>query len=298
MYFTEKQVKDLKASEVIKDFEQPGSNYAGLLVGLVFIMGVLGALFLGSEPVENETAVFPTEIIITQVQPTGRALLPTPTLKPTITAEPTLTETAVPSATATPTATYTPLPTETAVPTNTPLPTATATTQPTITPLFNGATVTPLPTPAPTEKRPFNLQAIGTAVSVVPLVLSGVAVLVAMWGKKTAVPVIVAAPAPLLHDGQQKRPLLLRPIETRFRGELQPVTPVQPVLTQLQPVATPQITIPLDRSRPPNEQEREYIKRRYQELGSLTAVCFDVYGVKSGGPNGTFTFVKSAVFAQ
>lgn len=270
-YFTEKQVKQLKVSEQ--------SNGVGLIVGFLFIAGVFGMLIFGSNrAVENTTAVFPTEIVITQIQPTRQALLPTPTLKPTVTAVPSSTATATATETAVPSATATPMPTETAVPTNTPLPTATAVPANTATAV---ATNTPLPPPAPS--RPVAMG-IGTAVSIIPLVLSGLAVVFSMWGIKTAVPVPVMVAPPTLHDGQQKRPLFLRPLAIDER-RTRPVQPVQPLVTPVQPVqplVTPpnqllDVLIPFDKTREPNRMERAYIRRRYLELGSVNKVCADLY---------------------
>ncbi len=245
---------------------------------------------------------------------------------PTHTPYPTYTP--YPSATWTPQATWTPEPTHTAQPTYTPYPTATdeptavpvATDVPFLAPLTNQADPPgpraggdgPLP-----GWLPWLLGSLVVLLLTALLVLAYVSHQMRHPAPVMPVPVIPEGGIPIdgtygrklpLPTGQPQtsasptRPMRPMPVEEkRFRGVEPPVQPVEPTSEPVEPVQAVQttnegqgvqISLPLPKERPPTAAEAAYIIQRYEELGSITAVCRDVYGSKGGV---TFKYVKRAI---
>lgn len=69
------------------------------------------------------------------------------------------------------------------------------------------------------------------------------------------------------------------------------VEPVEPV--ELEPVQ--EVQLPFSKERAPNVEEKAYMRRRYAETGSLTAVCMECYDSKGGK---VWAWVKEAVEGQ
>jgi len=249
--------------------------------------------------------------------------LPTQTPYPTYTPYPSATWTAQPTAlpTHTPQATWTPEPTHTAQPTYTPYPSPTATDESTAVPLATDVPflVPPLTNQAdpPDGDGPLPGWLPWLVGSLVILLLTALLVLAYVSHQmRPPAPVIPAIPEGGIPidgtygrqmpppTGQPKtstsptRPMKPLPVEEkRFRG----VEPVEPTFEPVEPVQAVQptnegqgvqISLPLPKDRPPTAAEAAYIVQRYEELGSITAVCRDVYGSKGGV---TFKYVKRAI---
>jgi hypothetical protein len=316
----------------LKEAERAGGGGGCRIVFILFGLLAMGAgfyviFFVEGRPsaiaTVSETALFVSE--------TAVSTSATPTLAPTATATasptPLPTDTATAVATRTPLPTQTPYPTYTPYPSATWTPQATLTPQPTWTaePTHTAQpTYTPFPTDVP-FLAPLAIEAdppdgpgplpswlpwlVG---SLILLLLTAMLVLAyvshQMRASPPPTPVVAIPEGGIPIDGTYGRmmpppsgpPRTMKPLpveEKRFRGVEPPVQPVEPASEPVQAVQAQagqgiQIDLPLPKDRPPTSAEAAYIVQRYEELGSYTAVCRDVYGSKGGV---TFKYVKRAI---
>lgn len=276
----------------IKELKQGELGVINFLAGAIVLGLILLAVVISGESISGHG--YPTEIpTMTYQAVVGTSLrrMATPTLAPTATPTHTPTVTASSTATASPTASIvpsaTPYPTYTALPSYTPLATLTSATTPLPSPTEKGMFMRLLPTAKTGDEPLLGLLLGGSSVS---FVVAGW-LFMAVWHMEPT-------PTPLPYWRGRVRRIL--PHERRFRRLAPPVVTVEPSVERVKPVepVQPMGRRPgfLDRTRPPNAEERAYIRLRYGVLGSISATCRDVYGMKYGSrDSGVYGYVVMAL---